>query len=225
MMRLFKLLGTGVLALVFVTFLVGCNTSDSNIEGNNEDLNVELSQGMPPMIVGVSVEYYDKDKTGYLLLKSEELEIIQKDSMFVEILSYKDELTGLSFWEQQELKVMRNLFCIHAEGFNRYPAQQIELKRHYSIKYKVPSIHAESVEELKLVFHLEHTFSGRFEEAWYNGKKISIISQEEFIKRSYPDFPQVHLDIETLESAIYESYYNGELSAVNSNSFIHSFIS
>jgi hypothetical protein len=141
-----------LLSAFFLFFLFGCNTTDIK---NTDDTDVEImlpddtdevgiTAGTCP---GILIEYLDKGMKGYLLLEGEKLTARQNDRMDVELVSFIDEITGLSFIEQQEACVIRNMFGCGPEVFEYYDMQ--ETIRHYIFKYKAPSIKGESVEEIK----------------------------------------------------------------------------
>lgn len=206
-----------ILSAVFLFFLSGCNANDSKVAL------------YPFGGVGITIEYFDKEQKGYLLLEggSEEHLAFLKDSMSVEILSFMDEitglsideLTGLSLWESRTIQVCRNLFSV-TEPFVGDPLKSDGplTIRHYILKFKAPSIYGESVEEIKAVSYSKNFRGATFTEVWYNGKKIPIMTHAE-VEALYP--PKSSNDREAYERVMKESYYSGNLVAVVTESDIH----
>jgi len=83
-----------LLSVIFLSFLLGCNGNDltdgieveegKEIE-TKEGEDKDFVGGIPePGIVGITIEYFDKEKKG-------------NDSIPFEFISFKDEITGMSF--------------------------------------------------------------------------------------------------------------------------------
>ena len=191
---------------VLIFFLFGCNKN-----------NVEPKASVTDCLVGINIEYFDVEQKGYRLLEGEELKTFLKDSMSLEIQSYIDEKSGLSIMKPQIMNVHRNVFGLDGERFERDTT--IKIERHYKIKYKVPSIYGESIEELKLIFSTYHSF---FTEAWYNGKEIPIIRREDIdYARDLARPPQYTFSVEEAKREAKELFYHGDLAAVASMSQIY----
>ena len=79
----------------------------------------------------------------------------------------------------------------------------------YTIKYKIPLIEGETVEELKLKLK---EISGEWYNCQYNGKSIHIYTIQEL----FPDYndPQAIIDIEKNKDRLRETLYNGDLVAI-----------
>ena len=213
-------LGLGSITLIFVLSctLFGCK--------KNEDLN-----GIGMFGTSIGIEYFQKGNKGYLLLEGEEeINDFLKDSMFLEIISFTDEKTGKSFimdekmeWSEDGIMtrslvkdnyVYKNLFGFNQELFS----EEIRgIERHYSIKYKVPSIYGERIEEIKLIYVLSDDFGFGFIEAWYNGKKISIFTKIELENR----YPKCFVDKEIAHRMMNEVYYKGDTVVLSSQYSIH----
>jgi hypothetical protein len=218
-----------LLSAFFLFFLFGCNNIDSDVKieipeeipdveitpPNNSDNEVGIPEFISPSI---HIEYLDKEKKGYLLLEDEELFARQNDLMDVEFLSFTDEITGLSFIEQQEAHAIRNMFGLGPEIFEYYDKQ--ETIRHYIFKYKVPSIKGETVEEIKGIYHYYGGY-GKYTEVWYNGKVIPIMDKEEINKLYPPEGSNDRYDRDVYERIMKETYYSGDLIAVTTASRIY----
>ena len=71
---------------------MGCKESDFNAD------SLPLRSTMH-----IFIEYYDTEKKGLIGLEDEELKAYQKERMTVEVLSFTDEITGISFMEPQKI--------------------------------------------------------------------------------------------------------------------------
>jgi hypothetical protein len=220
-----------LLSVFFLFFLFGCNNIVPDIKIEIPEVipddevtppdNPDVEIGIPSLestIPSILIEYLDKEKKGYLLLEGEELTARQNDLMDVEFLSFIDETTGLSFIEQQEARVIRNMFGYGPEVFEYYDKQ--ETIRHYIFKYKVPSIKGESTEEIKCIYHYYGGY-GKYTEVWYNGKVIPIMDKEEINERYPPEGSNDRYDKDVYERIMKETYYSGDLVAITTASEIY----
>lgn len=209
-------------------FLFGCKNILPDAETERPEVipGVEITPpnnsdevGIPEFTSpSIHIEYLDEEKKGYLLLEGEELTARQNDLMNVEFLSFTDEITGLSFIEQQEVRAIRNMFGYAPEVFEYYDKQ--ETVRHYIFKYKVPSIKGESVEEIKGIYHYYGGY-GKYTEVWYNGNVIPIVDNEEINERYPPEGSNDRYDRGVYERIMKETYYSGDLVAVTTASKIY----
>ena len=197
-MKNFKAMKKNYLFATFLFFLFGCYGD------NGKDLYLDIMGAI------IHIEYFDKEQKGYLQIEGEEQHIeYRKDSIKIEILSFTDEITGLSFMEHQEILVSK-YFGFRPEVFGKDVKE--EIKRQYVIKYKAPSIHGESVEEIKLIFKVYMPGVGKFEEAWYNGNEIFLFKHFELYES---DYFEKNVDY---KSAL---YYNGDNVAIARTSGVH----
>lgn len=199
----------------------GCNNINSDVEIEIPEVIPDIEAGIPDFISpSIHIEYLDKEKKGYLLLEGEELIARQNDLMNVEFLSFTDEITGLSFIEQEplEARVIRNVFGYGPEIFEYYDVQ--ETIRNYIFKYKAPSIKGESIEEIKGIYHYYGGY-GKFTEVWYNGKVVPIMDKEEIYELYPPEGSNDRYDREVYERIMKETYYSGDLIAVTTASEIY----
>ena len=184
-------LGVGLIAIVSFSFLLGCDKNNSTA-----GLNLISSPS-------IQIEFYDKENKGDLQFE-------------VEILSFIDEITGMSFMQPQTLQTYTDVFVhtsisLETERFN-YVSEGLFLKRHYVAKYKVPSIKGESVEEIKLIFDMIES-RGFFTKALYNDKEIPLIQEIEIYDK-YPD------DVEEFNRVRNEIRYNGDVVATTIEFYI-----
>lgn len=212
----------------FLFLFFGCNTNDLVVEIiPPDDLIEEITSsddlgevGIPGHVIpGFYIEYLDKELKPYRLLDSEELMHRFNDKMTLILISAIDEITGRSFLDEpQEGQVSRNIFGWGPEIFE-YSAK--ETIRRYNIKYKVPSIKGDSVEEIILIAHYVPCYAN-ITAAWYNGKEIPLISRVE-IWREFNLLPVDHPDKndrEVMNRINKESYYRGDLVGVIDGSSI-----
>ena len=99
-------------------------------------------------------------------------------------MSFIDDKTGFPVFFHPQIQSYFDIKYIYNNMVSFSPEwlSQVrqDLVRHYSIKYKVPSIRGQSVEEIKVVCQVYAVGYGRITEAWYNGKKIPLITYEAY---------------------------------------------
>jgi len=223
MKKLIEKFVAGIITFVFISFFIGCSVNSSDIEvthPNDSDGEISPPNESPVEIIlptgaGFLIEYYDIEKKGYLMLEpgGEEHKAVLKDTMSLEILSFMDDLAGLKIIEPKNTTVFRNYFGIGEQwAGDRYKPDTTIF--HYTLKYKVPSIMGESIEEIKAVFHLYNPYYGKITEAWYNGKVIPIITWEEIDALYPPEGSDDRYDRDVNERIMKETYYSGDLVGV-----------
>ena len=189
-----KLFGKFVLSVAILAFLMGCKESD-------------LYADLPPLrsTMHIFIEYYDMEEKGYKELEGDELKAYQKERMTVEVLSFKDDVRGITFMEPQKMDFMRYMVSFSEMLMSNYDKGE----RHYSIKYK-SFITGDSVEEIKVNFGL---FPDHFKKVWYNNKEIPVNYDYYW---SLPD-----ITIENWHDVTKETFYNGDIVAVPIESVIY----
>lgn len=87
----------------------------------------------------------------------------------------------------------------------------------YIIKYKIPLITGDSVEEIRVTLKDKNGIPGGWRNCQYNGKDIRVYTIEEF----FPDYhdPQRVIDEEEFRRYL-EMLYNGDLAAVDGGALI-----
>ena len=88
-----KLFGKFVLSVAVLALLMGCKESDSN----------DSHALYPRPNMHICIEYYDTEGKGYKELEGDELKAYQKERMTVEVLSFTDEIRGITLMEPQQM--------------------------------------------------------------------------------------------------------------------------
>lgn len=144
-----------------LSFLFGCDEGEALL---------------PDHVSNITIEYIDKESDeGYSMImvndKGEDIRAFYKDTITVEVLSLTEEGVEIESSERS-VRGFRNAIFFGTEKHSVYNPRG---KRFYTIKYKVPSIRGEIIEEIKLTFNEDHD---NFVEAWYNGEAIPLVSDQ-----------------------------------------------
>ena len=239
---LLKKVGKGIVTFmlvfsctIFLSLFFGCNSVDTIVEETPpsdpevevtppREPEVEVTPPREPEVVGITgpifpiiaIEYFYKGTKGLLMMDEKEMSNYYKNNeMNVEFISAIDEITGKSFIERHEDKVIRNYFSFAPEQFEPWFKETI---RHYTVKFKVPSIKGESVEEIKYNYHFIPGFH-KITEAWYNGQEIPFFDMMEINKYAHWGFPE--FDLDEYKRKVKETYYSGKLVGITFQSTIH----
>ena len=196
MEKILKKLDKGVIALVFAVSLIvlsGCY--------DNGNYKYHLAPRM-------GIEFVDKE--GNILNR----ELYEK-GVVLDVLSVTDD-KGVS------VKFSDWNFGITVSTYiPESPEKWPKTERQYAIKYKVPQLSGESIEELKLILSLDG-YSSEFTKAWYNGEEIKRLATIDSIcpECRNPQNLQENPNLgELIGSRMKELLYNGEANAfVNGNS-------
>ena len=159
--------------------------------------NNELATS-PPIMPNIIIEYVDKEGNR-INLYSDNLEIIS-------ITDEKNDSIGFRLPDYPLLRILFN------DGFS---IESPKTEKQYEIKYHIPNLLGETIEELRLIFNVNKVYS-TFTDAWYNGNKIlnfvSFYSLcPECINPQYNI--QDNLNIEEFERRKKELMYNGTTAA------------
>ncbi|MCK9436339.1 MAG: hypothetical protein PHW88_06670 [Bacteroidales bacterium] len=200
----------GIFIVGLFTLLCGCDNSDKAVVGYAPEIEVLFVDNEG------NVLHFDKD--GKISLHD-----------FVELDSKLNENGDKSFLEKSPLEVLsitdetgspvKYRFDYKA-GFQfkfTFTDNSVRKREYgYTIKYKIPLIKGETVEELKL--KLKETEYG-IPDGWYNckynGKDIRVYT----ITELFPDYndPQVIIDKEKHNDRLREMLYNGDLAAISAD--------
>ncbi len=149
------------LMIASLSFLFGCDKGESLL---------------PSHVSHITIEYINKESNeGYSIImandKSEDIKAFYKDTILVEILSLTEDSVEIEPSERS-VRGFRNVILFGTEKHSVYNPRG---KRSYTIKYKVPSIRGEIIEEVELTFNEDHDY---FIEAWYNGEAIPLVTDQ-----------------------------------------------
>ena len=196
----------GIFIVGLFTLLCGCDNSDKAVVGYAPEIEVLFVDNEG------NVLHFDKD--GKISLHD-----------FVELDSKLNENGDKSFLEKSPLEVLsitdetgspvKYRFDYKA-GFQfkfTFTDNSVRKREYgYTIKYKIPLIKGETVEELKLKLkETEYGIPDGWYNCQYNGKNIRIITTEEL----FPDYhnPQQVIDEEEHSRRLIEMLHNGDLVA------------
>ena len=197
MEKILKKIDKGVIALVFavsLNVLSGCYD-----KGNYEDYHLTLSMG---------IEFVDKE--GNIL--NEEL---YEKGVVLDVLSVTDD-KGVSVkfnFHEGLIMILEHPINLESESPEKWPKTDWQ----YTVRYKVPQLIGESIEELKLIFSFDG-YDSKFTKAWYNGKEITrfvtldSICPECMVNPHVFDLEDIQ-NRELVERRIKELLYNGEANA------------
>lgn len=185
-----------LLFVALLPFLFGCD---------------DKNEALTPDVYGhITLEYFDKETDiGHFLLEGQDkIDAYAKEpAILVEILSFTENGESISTGRDDTFLV-RDIISFSTEPFSNDDMLQ-PMVRHYTLRYRVPSIRGESIEEINLTHHvnIDGYFKG-FVEAWYNGKAISIVGST-----AYEDAENNPYNDEELKLQVKERLYNGSLVA------------
>ena len=163
-----------------------------------------------------NILYFDKDgniscfdKVDYFLRDLSEEDFLMTCPM--EIISFTNE-NGIPF----EYKFSYKAGHLFGLGIQENNGRKSEYG--YVVKYKIPLITGDSVEELRVTLRENHGFPGGWHNCRYNGKDIRVYTMEEI----FPDYhnPQQVFDKEKHARRLTEMLYSGNLVAHEVEGFI-----
>jgi hypothetical protein len=134
-----------------------------------------------PIHPGFYIEYVDKE--GNPVMSEEELkELYEKGERILEVLSVTDD-KGVSIEFRYGFCA-----CLRTSIFDKLDTRSPKMERQYTVKYKVPRILGESIEELNLILSVDG-YSSKFTKASYNGNELPYNGG----KVKYRGFDTIHL--------------------------------
>lgn len=202
----------GIFIVGIFTLLCGCDNTDTAVVA-----------GAP------EIEFQFVDNEGNVLRFDKDGKISFHD--FVELDATLDENSDKNFLEKNPIEVLSITESGSPEKyrfdykagfqfkftFTDNPVRKRE--KEYTIKYKIPLISGETVEELRLKFkYSEIGYPDGWHECQYNGKNIHIYTIQEL----FPDYndPKAIIDKEKHNDRLREMLYNGDLVAMGTDLYI-----
>ena len=167
--------------------------------------------GVMAWVPSVFIEYVNRD--GVTLVKPDGKNIF-KEKYPIENLSITK--------ENGEIYEFRNsnCFCILIDIFDGFRLDSLNKTLHqYNIKYQIPTLFGESVQEVKLLYWVDG-MNTKFTNAWYNNNEILRFVTIDMIVPSYPN-GITDEDVEMIERRKKELLYNGDTVALIEGSDIH----
>ena len=197
MEKLLEKIGKGVIALVFtVSFIVlsGCNDKGT--------------LGVNPLTPMINIEFVDLE--GNSLNKA-----LYETGVVLDVLSVtNDKGVSVKFnFHEGLIMILEHPINLESESPEKWPKTDWQ----YTVRYKVPQLIGESIEELKLIFSFDG-YDSKFTKAWYNGKEITrfvtldSICPECMVNPHVFDLEDIQ-NRELVERRIKELLYNGEANA------------
>lgn len=117
-----------------------------------------------PIAPRVYIEYVDKE--GNPVMSEEELkELYEKGERILEVLSVTDD-KGVSIEFGYDFCA-----CLNTRILDKLDTKSPKMERQYTVKYKVPRILGESIEELNLILSVDGSYS-KFTKVSYNGNEL-----------------------------------------------------
>ena len=174
-----------------LVFLFGCNAKDKGY--------IDVPG---PIIPQVNLEYVDRE--GNPLLQESDLKNLYEKGVHLDVLSVTDD-RGVSIEYGFDFNSVW-----HTRILEQFYINSPKMEKHYIIKYRVPQLLGESVEELKLIFKVDG-FDSKFTKAWYNEKEILCFVTIDSICPEWRN-PQYNVqeNIEEFERRKKELLYNGD---------------
>ncbi|MDR2914246.1 MAG: hypothetical protein LBV74_05385 [Tannerella sp.] len=140
--------------IVLLSFLFGCNGGSVPV----------------PIFIEVNIRYVDTD--GNFLLKEPENETNETltGRSPLEVLSVTDEKGNpVEFWVRTPPSVPYTMPRIDVDkSFNDATPKRV---REYTVKYKVPSLLGDAIEEVRLIYNVD---THGYTHAWYNNREITV---------------------------------------------------
>lgn len=170
---------------------------------------------------GIGIQYVDKEGNTLYFDKDGSISYFDKVDYYSQNLSEEDFLKTspmeiLSFTNESGIPVEYRLdYKVgHLFGFGIIENEGRKREYSYIIKYKIPPITGESVEELRVTLkETEYGIPDGWYKCQYNGKDIRVYTIEDI----FPDIhnPQQVIDEEEHSRRLTEILYNGDLVAAD----------
>ncbi len=183
----------------------------------------DKNEGVYAYSKGIGIQYVDKQGNILYFDKDGNISCFDKVDYFSRDLSGEDFLTTcpmeiISFTDERGIPVEYKLdYQVgHLFRFRMNDGRKSEYG--YVVKYKIPLITGDSVEELRVTLKENHGFPCGWHNCRYNGKDIRVYTMEEI----FPDYhnPRQVVDEEKYARRLTEMLYNGNLVAHEVEGFI-----